>query len=108
MPEAELDSLSVDQRADFRKEVTDRAKKPFVLVARDEQGTIVGFVNGSLERDRDALYTTERYAKALMLAAVKSFIELKSQRHAALGTVNEPRPRLLRGDGRKVPQNQAD
>ncbi len=75
MPEAELDSLSVDQCADFQKEVTDCAKKPFVLAARDEQGTIVGFVNGSLERDRDALYTAERYAKTLMLVAVKVFIE---------------------------------
>ena len=62
MPDAVLDSLSVEQRADFWRQVIERAKKQSVLVAADGRGDIVGFVNGGLERERDPVYTAELYA----------------------------------------------
>lgn len=88
MPDAVLDGLSVEQRANFWGSVIERARKQFVFVATDEQGDIVGFVNGGLEREKDALYTAELYAlyllqecqghgygRALMGATVERFVE---------------------------------
>lgn len=66
MPDAVLDGLSVEQRANFWGSVIERSRKQFVFVATDEQGNIVGFVNGGLEREKDALYTAELYALYLL------------------------------------------
>ena len=87
MPDAVLDSLSVEQRAEFWRGVLERSKKQFVFVAEDE-GRIVGFVNGGPEQEADPHYTAELYAlyllkahqgrgcgKALFRATVKTFVE---------------------------------
>ena len=87
MPDAVLDSLSVEQRAEFWRGVLERSKKQFVFVAEDE-GRIVGFVNGGPEQEADPHYTAELYAfylledyqgrgygKALFDVTVKTFVE---------------------------------
>ena len=94
MPDAVLDSLSVEQRADFWRQVIERAKKQSVFVATDGRGDIVGFVNGGLERERDPVYTAELYAlylfkeqqghgygAALFRAMLEKFLE---QNHTAM------------------------
>ena len=94
MPDAVLDSLSVEQRTDFWCQVIERAKKQSVFVATDGQGDIVGFVNGGLERERDPVYTAELYAlylfkeqqgygygAALFRAMTKKFV---GQNHTAM------------------------
>jgi len=94
MPDAVLDRLSVEKRMVFWRQVIERAEQQFVFVAEDEQGNIIGFVNGGLERGKDAFYTAELYAlyllqeqqghgygKALFLATVEKFI---AQGHDAM------------------------
>lgn len=88
MPSAVLDSLSVEQRSDFWRQVMERARRQFLFVATDEEGSIIGFANGGPEREKDTLYTAELYAlyflqecqghgygKALMRATVERFVE---------------------------------
>ena len=87
MPDAVLEGLSVERRAEFWRGVLERAKKQFVFVAQDE-GRTVGFVNGGPEQEADPHYTAELYAlyllkeyqgcgygKALFSATVKTLIE---------------------------------
>ena len=94
MPDSVLDGLSVEQRADFWRQVIERAKKQSVFVATDVQNNVVGFVNGGLERERDPIYTAELYAlylfkaqqehgygRALFEAMVEKFLE---QNHTAM------------------------
>ena len=93
MPDAVLDSLSVERRAEFWRGVIQRAKTQFVFVVEDED-RIVGLVNGGLEQEADPYYTAELYAlylledyqgrgygKALFRATVKTFVE---RGHAAM------------------------
>ncbi len=87
MPDAVLDGLSVERRADFWHGVLERATKQLVYVVQDE-GRTVGFVNGGPEQDADPHYTAELYAlylledyqgrgydKALLDVTVKTFSE---------------------------------
>ncbi len=93
MPNAVLDGLSVERRADFWRQVIERATKQFVFVAEDE-GRTVGFVNGGSEQEADPHYTAELYAlylledyqgrgygKALFDVTVKTFAQ---RGHAAM------------------------
>lgn len=66
MPDAVLDGLSVERRAEFWRSVTERAKNQFVFVVEDGQNGVVGFVNGGLEREADPHYTAELYALYLL------------------------------------------
>lgn len=94
MPDAVLSELSAEQRADFWRQVIERAKKQSVFVALDKQSRVIGFVNGGLEREHDSVYTAELYAlyllkeqqgyghgKALFKAVVGRFLE---QNHTAM------------------------
>lgn len=87
MPDAVLDGLSVERRTAFWRSVMERAKNQFVFVTEDE-GRIVGFVNGGLEQEADPHYTGELYAlyllkdyqgygygKALFEETVRTFLE---------------------------------
>ena len=87
MPDAVLEGLSVERRADFWRGVLERAKKQFVFVVENE-GRIVGFVNGGPEQEADPHYTAELYAlylleeyqgrghgKALFETTVETFVE---------------------------------
>ena len=87
MPDAVLDGLSVERRADFWRGVVERAKNQFVFVV-EEEGRIVGFVNGGLEQEADPHYTAELYAlyllkehqgrgygRALFRATAETFVE---------------------------------
>lgn len=94
MPDAVLNGLSVEQRADFWRQVIERARRQSIFVATDDQNNVIGFVNGGLEQEHDSFYTAEFYAlyllkeqqgfgysKALMLALNKKFAE---QGHTAM------------------------
>ncbi len=66
MPDSVLDNLSVEQRADFWRQVIERAKKQSVFIVTDQQDNVVGFVNGGLERERNPVYNAELYALYLL------------------------------------------
>ena len=50
---------------DFWEKTIERANKPTFIVT-DNQSTILGFVNGGLERENDPVYTAELYALYLL------------------------------------------
>lgn len=86
VPQAVLESLSVERRTHVWQSVLERASEQFIVVATDRQGDVVGFANGGPEREKDKHYTAELYAlyllksvqgrgegKALLLAAAEQF-----------------------------------
>ena len=87
MPDAVLAGLSVERRSEFWYQVIERAKKQFVFVVENE-GRIIGFVNGGPEQEADPHHTAELYALyllrehqghgygwALFETTVKTFVE---------------------------------
>jgi GNAT superfamily N-acetyltransferase len=62
-----LARLSYAQRErQWRHAIADSARAPFIYVAEDDRGTVVGFVSGGPERRGDPVYTGELYAIYLL------------------------------------------
>jgi L-amino acid N-acyltransferase YncA len=64
VPDEYLDSLSYDDRTKRWKQTFELGKT--VFVAQDEDGNIVGFANGGVERSGDPFYKGELYAIYLL------------------------------------------
>ena len=66
MPDAVLDDLSVEKRAEFWGQVIGHTPKQFVFVETADRGNIIGFVNGRPEQEADPRYTAELYTLYLL------------------------------------------
>ena len=63
VPAEHLASLSCEKRASrWRESLSNANSASFVYVAQDDDGTIIGFAGGGLERDGDPNYLGELYA----------------------------------------------
>ena len=63
VPDEHLASLSYEKRAGrWRESLSNADSASFVYVAQDDDGTIIGFAGGGLERDGDPNYLGELYA----------------------------------------------
>ncbi|MGB0389578.1 MAG: GNAT family N-acetyltransferase [Ardenticatenaceae bacterium] len=76
VPDEYLGQLSYEQRADWWGQILrPRGKKPpWAYVAEDDEGQVVGFVSGALERSGDPLYKGELYAIYLLEQAQRKGI----------------------------------
>lgn len=67
IPDSYLDKLSTTARERMWTRILSATDdSSIVLVAVDESGEIVGFINGGPERDNDPIYTAELYAIYLL------------------------------------------